>query len=138
MKHVIAFDVSMGKSYMVVYNALKKCELEKEIEHTRPAFAELKLLIDNLIDGYGEQPHIVFEATGVYSRALERFMRDNDYRYSLLNPLEAKLQCDSLRIHKTDRSDAHQLALTHFTNNRRVETNSDDVYRPVERPIQTL
>ncbi len=35
MKHVIAFDVSMGKSYMVVYNALKKCELEKEIEHTR-------------------------------------------------------------------------------------------------------
>ncbi|MFZ0446285.1 MAG: hypothetical protein WAM95_16945 [Bacillus sp. (in: firmicutes)] len=23
MKHVIAFDVSMGKSYLVVYNALK-------------------------------------------------------------------------------------------------------------------
>ena len=32
MKHVIAFDVSMGKSYMVAYNVLKKCELEKEIE----------------------------------------------------------------------------------------------------------
>lgn len=128
MKHVIAFDVSMGKSYMVVYNALKKCELEKEIEHNRPEFAELKLLIDNLIDGYGEQPHIVFEATGVYSKALERFMRDNDYRYCRLNPLEAKLQSDALRIHKTDRSDAHQLALTHFTNNRRIETNSDDVY----------
>ena len=128
MKHVIAFDVSMGKSHMVVYNALKKCELEKVIEHTRPEFAELKLLIDNLIDGYGEQPHIVFEATGVYSKALERFMRDNDYRYCRLNPLEAKLQSDALRIHKTDRSDAHQLALTHFTHTRRTETNSDDVY----------
>ena len=44
MKHVIAFDVSMGKSYMVVYNALKKCELEKEIAHTRPAFIELKVI----------------------------------------------------------------------------------------------
>jgi transposase len=65
MKHVIAFDVSMGKSYMVVYNALKKCELEKEIEHTRPEFTKLKLLIDDIIDGYGEQPHIVIEATGV-------------------------------------------------------------------------
>ena len=132
MKHVIAFDVSMGKSYMVVYNALRKCELEKEIEHTRPCFVELKALIEDMMDGYGEQPHIVFEATGVYSRSLERFMRENGYMYSLLNPLEAKLQCDLLRIHKTDRSDAHQLALTHFTNNRRVEKDSDDVYRQLK------
>ena len=51
------------------------------------------------MDGYGEQPHIVFEATGVYSRPLERFMKENNYRYCLLNPLEAKLQCDSLRMH---------------------------------------
>lgn len=128
MKHVIAFDVSMGKSYMVVYNALRKCELEKVIEHNRLQFAELKQLIDMIIDDYGEQPHIVFEATGVYSRVLERFMRDNGYGYCLLNPLEAKLQCDTLRIHKTDRSDAHQLALTHFTNNRRLETSSNHVY----------
>lgn len=42
-----------------------------------------------------------------------------------MNPLEAKLQCDSLRVYKTDRSDAHQLALTHFTTSRRekVVTN---------------
>jgi transposase len=133
MKHVIAFDISMGKSYMVVYNGLKKCELEKEIEHNRPEFVELKVLINNLMDGYGEQPHIVFEATGVYSRPLERFMKENNYRYCLLNPLEAKLQCDSLRMHKTDRSDAHQLALTHFTNERRIETESADVYRQLKR-----
>lgn len=132
MKHVIAFDVSMGKSYMVVYNALKKCELEKEFEHTRPEFKELKILIDDIIEGYGEQPHIVFEATGVYSRVLERFMQDNGYSYCRLNPLEAKLQCDTLRIHKTDRSDAHQLALTHFTNNRRLETTFGSVYEQLK------
>ena len=108
MKHVIAFDVSMGKSYMVVYNALKKCELEKDIEHTRPKFVKLKLLIDDIINGYVEQLHIIFEATGDFSRALERFLQENGYRYCLLNLLETKLQCDSLRIHKTDRSDAHQ------------------------------
>lgn len=133
MKHVIAFDVSMGKSYMVIYNALKKCELEREINHTRPEFLELKELVKELTEGYGEQPHIVFESTGIYSRPLERFMLENNYRYCLLNPLEAKLQCDSLRIHKTDRSDAHQLALTHFTNERRIETESDDVYRQLKR-----
>ncbi len=128
MNHVIAFDVSMGKSYMVIYNALKKCILEKEINHNRPEFLKLKELIDELTNGYDEQPQIVFEATGVYSKPLERFMRENGYSYCLLNPLEAKFQRDSLRIHKTDRSDAHQLALTQFTTNRRVESISNDVY----------
>ncbi|MDQ0258100.1 hypothetical protein J2S74_005565 [Evansella vedderi] len=31
MKHVKAFDVSMGKSTMVIYNHYKKCEYEGEI-----------------------------------------------------------------------------------------------------------
>ncbi len=133
MKHVIAFDVSMGKSYFVVYNALKSCVVEKEIQHTCADFAELKQLIDELTVGYDEMPHLVFEATGVYSRPLERFMLDNEYAYYLLNPLEAKLQSDRLRIHKTDRADAHQLAITHFQNERRIETPSSDVYRQLKK-----
>ncbi|MET3297770.1 hypothetical protein A6283_26275 [Bacillus wiedmannii] len=32
MRHVIAFDISMGKSYMVIYNAQKQCIFEKEIK----------------------------------------------------------------------------------------------------------
>ncbi len=116
MKHVIAFEVCVGKSYMVIYNALKKCIYEGEIKHSRPDFFQkLKEKINKLTEGYGEQPYIVFESTGVYFRQLERFMNDNGFSYCLLNPLEAKLQCDTLRIHKTDKSDAYQLALTHFS-----------------------
>lgn len=129
MTHVIAFDISMGKSYVVIYNALKKCILEKEMVHNRSEFFALKLLIDDLIAANGEQPHLVFEATGVYSKPLERFLREHEYAYCRLNPLEAKLQNDSLRIHKTDQSDAHQLAVTHFSNERRVTPPSNDVYR---------
>lgn len=133
MKHVIAFDVSMGKSYVVVYNALKTCIAEKEIQHTRADFAALKLLIDDLTAGYDEVPHLVFEATGVYSRQLERFMQENGYPYYLMNPLEAKLQNDRLRKHKTDRADAHQLANSHFQNERRLETPSSDIYRQLKK-----
>ncbi|MBT2582183.1 IS110 family transposase [Planococcus sp. ISL-109] len=133
MKHVIAFDVSMGKSYIVVYNALKTCITEKEIQHTREDFAALKLLIDDLTAGYDEVPHLVFESTGVYSRQLERFMQENSYPYYLMNPLEAKLQSDRLRNHKTDRVDAHQLASSHFQNERRLETPSSDVYRQLKK-----
>jgi transposase len=75
MKHVIALDVSMGKSYMVIYNGLKKCIYEGEIKHTKPEFEWLSARINELIEGYGEQPNIVFESTGVYSRQIERFCR---------------------------------------------------------------
>lgn len=128
MKHVIAFDISMGKSYMVIYNAQKQCVFESEIKHSKPEFKKLQEKIHELTDKTGELPKIVFEATGIYSRQLERFMQDNQYTYCLLNPLEAKLQCDSLRIHKTDRSDAHRLALTHFTATRRVFTGTDNLF----------
>ncbi|PEP53044.1 IS110 family transposase [Bacillus pseudomycoides] len=128
MKHVIAFDISMGKSYMVIYNEQKQCVFESEIKHSKPEFEKLHEKIHELTDETGESPEIVFEATGIYSRQLERFMQNNQYTYCLLNPLEAKLQCDSLRIHKTDRSDAHRLALTHFTVTRRVSTGTDNLF----------
>ena len=59
-------------------------------------------------------------------------MQDNQYTYCLLNPLEAKLQCDSLRIHKTDRSDAHRLALTHFTAIRRVAHGTNHIFHQLK------
>ncbi|SIS59545.1 Transposase [Salimicrobium flavidum] len=133
MNHVLAFDVSMGKSYFVLYNPLKKCDLEREVIHSKSEFQALQELIDNITDVYGKQPRIVFEATGSYSKPLERFMRDNGYDYCLLNPLEAKLQSDGLRIHKTDRSDAHQLALTHFAYERRIKEESGDRFRQLNQ-----
>lgn len=42
MRHVIAFDISMGKSYMVIYNAQKQCIFEKEIKHSKSEFEELQ------------------------------------------------------------------------------------------------
>jgi transposase len=35
---------------------------------------------------------IVFEATGIYSRPVEKFFQDHYFSYCLLNPLEAKKQ----------------------------------------------
>ena len=75
MKHLIAFDVSMGKSYLVTYKAFKElCVGERNnINHSKLDFHELKRLIDDITDGYGEEPSIVFEETGIYSRPLEKF-----------------------------------------------------------------
>jgi transposase len=121
MKHVIAFDVSMGKSYMVIYNCDRVCIFEGEIRHTRSHFEKLYDHIMDLTQKDGQAPGIVFEATGVYSRPLERFMQESGFSYCLLNPLESKIQTASMRMHKTDKSDAHRLARTHFTAERRTK-----------------
>ncbi|OUB23748.1 hypothetical protein BK708_16175 [Bacillus thuringiensis serovar yunnanensis] len=65
MKHVIAFDISMGKSYMVIYNEQKQCVFESEIKHSKPEFKKLQEKIHKLTDKTGELPKIVFVPTPI-------------------------------------------------------------------------
>ena len=127
IKHVVAFDVSMGKSMMVIYNQQRKCILEKEIKHSRSSFEHLHQLLQELLQEDGQAPEIVFEATGVYSKPLEKFFRDFGYRYCRINPLEANLQMASMRRQKTDNNDAHELAKSHFRVERE-QTYQEDTY----------
>ncbi len=81
MQSVIAFDVSIWKSYMVIYSSAQSCIFEGEILHNQTHLQKLYEQIVTLVrsDGDGQAPAIVFEATRVYSRQLERFM--NDYGF---------------------------------------------------------
>ena len=107
--YILALDVSMGKSYVVIYHETT-CLFEQEILHDKTHFNALLQEIYAL----PERQQIVFEATGVYSRVIETFCQKNHFTYCLLNPLEAKRQLNSdLRSVKTDKRDAHRLAQTH-------------------------
>ena len=76
-----------------------------------------------------QQPEIIFEATGVYSRRLQVFLEDSGYAYTRLNPLEAKKQLDSLRVRKTDKIDAEKLAQSQFVLNRKPTYVQKEVYQ---------
>lgn len=128
MKHVIALDVSKGKSTMVVYDAYKQCEFEGELYHTRADFERLHQRIKELTILDGQAPEIVFEATGVYSKPLEKFLSDYAHTYFRMNPLETNLQMAKMRRHKTDVSDAHELAKTHFKTERETTYVQDNYY----------
>lgn len=41
MKHVVAFDVSKGKSTMTINNGYKQCKYEGRIRHNRTDFQAL-------------------------------------------------------------------------------------------------
>lgn len=128
MKHVIALDVSKGKSSIVIYDRYRQCEFEGELNHTRIDFERLRECMEEITKLDGQAPHIVFEATGVYSKSVEAFFKQHGYNYSRMNPLEANLQMAKMRRHKTDVSDAHELAKTHFKMERESTYVQDDYY----------
>lgn len=122
---IIALDVSMGKSYKVVYDG-QTCLSEGEVLHNKVGFQALLDEINNL----PKAPFLVFESTGIYSKPVETFCQRNQLRYCLLNPLEAKKQLEqgTLRSWKTDKHDAHKLALTHQQNYRAESIKQQDIY----------
>ncbi|MGG1400817.1 IS110 family transposase [Bacillus salipaludis] len=128
MKHVIALDVSKGKSTIAIYDGYRQCEFEGELYHTRIDFEQLHLRIKEITALDGQAPEIVFEATGVYSKSVEKFLRDHGHTYCRMNPLEANLQMASMRRHKTDISDAHELAKTHIKLERETTYVQNDYY----------
>lgn len=128
MKHVVALDISKGKSTVVIYNAYRQCEYEGELNHSRIDFELLHNRLQELTTLDGQAPEIVFEATGVYSKPVEAFFKSYGYVYSRMNPLEVNLQMASMRRHKTDLSDAHELAKTHFKMERQPTYVQEDYY----------
>lgn len=128
MKHVIALDVSKGKSTIAIYNGYKQCEFEGEFYHKRVDFERLHQRIEEITLLDGQAPEIVFEATGVYSKPIEAFFKDYGYTYYRMNPLEANLQMAKMRRHKTDMSDAHELAKTHFKMEHETTYIQDEYY----------
>ena len=123
---VVALDVSMKKSYAVIYEGTT-CLWAGNVTHTRTGFAGLLNEIQNL----PQAPEVVFEATGVYSRPVEAFCQKNGLSYTLLNPLQAKKQLeeDTLRSWKTDKQDAHKLAQTHAGKRRTPKVVQEDIYQ---------
>ncbi|NVY96777.1 transposase [Lactobacillus sp. DCY120] len=76
-------------------------------------------LLQNLRDYTA--PQIVFEATGVYSQRLQRFLDDHQYRYTCLNSL-------AVRSNKTDQNDALHLAQTQLVINRQLSYYQRPIY----------
>ena len=126
---VVALDVSMGKSYKVVYDD-QRCLSEGEVIHSQAGFQDLLNEIRTLPE---EDLMLVFESTGIYSKPVETFCQNNQLRYCLLNPLAAKKQLEqgTLRSWKTDKRDAHKLAQVHQLNDRQEKTHQPDIYHEI-------
>ncbi|WP_330986544.1 IS110 family transposase, partial [Staphylococcus pseudintermedius] len=65
----------------------------------------------------------------IYSRGMKRFCEIHKIDYLEMNPLEAKFKMSSLRSWKTDKSDAHKLALLAFRmKDSKVQRHPEEIY----------
>ena len=123
--YIMAFDISKGKSYLVLYLG-EQLIYEGEIMHNHTVFNQLlPFLQENEVE-------LVFEATGVYSKPLEHFFETNGFNYYCLNPLEASFQTATLRQMKTDQADAHKLAMSHLKFERKISIPPSDKYKELK------
>lgn len=122
MSDIIALDVSKGHSYCVCYKD-GRCVAEFNFKHDKIGFNKLDATVKQV-----KAPTFYFEATGIYSRPIERYCRENKFPYALLNPLELHLKTENLRRLKTDTDDAHKIAISAYENNYRLMTNQKPIY----------
>lgn len=126
MRTIIGLDVSKASAKLSVA-VDGKTTYDGDVTLDAIGIQSLKSIIQSY-DGV----EVVFEATGVYSRRLEKYLIDNSILYHILNPLVAKNRLnDGSRMRKNDVRDARGLAITEFTKEPMpyVPRFSDSLYR---------
>lgn len=124
---VVGIDVSKkNSSVCIVIN--RKEYTHFVIENDLIGFKQLQENLECFTE-----PLLVFEATGVYSLPLQSFLDRNGYDYIRLNPLKAKkLMDNNLRHNKTDKVDAHKLALIQFAVPQELTPKQDQRYHEMQ------
>ncbi|MGS4034926.1 transposase, partial [Staphylococcus pseudintermedius] len=94
------------------------------IQNNQNGYRYLKNYIKHL-----DSLFILFESTGIYSRGMKHFCEIHKIDYLEMNPLEAKFKMSSLRLWKTDKSNAHKLALLAFRmKDSKVQRHPEEIY----------
>ena len=76
MKHVIALDVSIGKSTIVIYDGYKRCEYEGIIEHNHVS------LLNHYMNDYKQLSYKMVNYLKSFSKLQESIRKDlkNSFR----------------------------------------------------------
>jgi len=122
MEFIFGIDVSKTTSNVAILidsQPMKQFKINNDAEGFKTLGNQL---------GSFKNPLIIFEATGIYSRRLENYLRQENYQYTRINPLRAKKDMDSFRHNKTDSLDALELAKAMSLHHYDPMELSDPVY----------
>lgn len=129
----VAVDVSKGKSYYQGFIEIDKpaCKATP-IMHDLEGFESMYEVGQRLKEAYSDVIY-VFESTGIYHKALETFLMNEEEKCIILNPLEAsKIRKTDLRSTKTDAKDCKSIAKAYFMKDYRLHNQKDELYEKLQ------
>lgn len=126
----ISLDVSKGISF---YQGFKDIDTPiskpKKIEHNLEGFKELLNLKEKIRKEYHEDIIVIFESTGVYHKALQTYLDEHDFKYTIISPLlSAKVRKSDIRGTKTDAKDCASIAKVFYLKELRIYSKTDEIY----------
>lgn len=109
---VLSIDVAKGKSVAAAFLSYHDCMYKPfPFSHTRDDLNHLLLILEQMKQATGQEPTVVLEATGNYSKPLVSFFSSYGYSVIVLNPLLThQLKQKAVRKVKTDPIDAIRIA----------------------------
>ena len=113
---IITVDVSKGSChYQPFLEKGKPLRKPKVLYDTIEGFEELQKSIDLTRQKSEKEVSVVFEATGVYHRCLQKYLDDHDIPYFIISPLlSAKYRQTNLHANKTDALDCAHIAKAYY------------------------
>ncbi|MCR5795904.1 MAG: IS110 family transposase [Solobacterium sp.] len=114
---IVTVDVSKGSChYQPFIEKGKPFRKPKVLHDTIEGFADLNNCIQKLKEKADtETVTVVFEATGVYHRCLQKYLNDHEMSYYIITPLlSAKYRQTNLHGNKTDNLDCTHIANAYY------------------------
>ena len=129
---VITVDVSKGSCHFQPYVENGKPMTKAKVFHdTIEGFEDLSKTMEKLKEKSGNNNVVVvFEATGVYHRCLQKYLDDNNITYYIISPLmSAAYRKTNINANKTDSLDCGHIAKCFYgEQDLRVYKKQADIY----------
>lgn len=130
---VLSIDVAKGKSVAAAFLSYHDCMYKPfPFSHTRDDLNHLLSILEQMKQATGQEPTVVLEATGNYSKPLVSFFSSYGYSVIVLNPLLThQLKQKAVRKIKTDPIDAIRIAHVFYLQSPEPQVELSD-------PVQKL
>lgn len=126
----ISLDVSKGTSFYQGFRGIDEpITKPKKIEHNLEGFKELLNLKEKIRKEFNEDCIVIFESTGIYHKALQTYLDEHEFEYTIISPLlSAKIRKSDIRGTKTDAKDCASIAKVFYLKELRIYSKIDEIY----------
>ena len=122
--------VAISDALLIEINPFGKVH---KIKHDVDGFQYLLDCMERLNEKTNEESCVVYEATGVYTKPLIRFLNKHEVKHYMVNPLQAaKMRKTDLHSKKTDKNDPNSIAKVYYDKDLYEYEDKEQIYHNLQ------